>query len=98
MRGLSIWYGCRWDAIFGGMSQTPTQKKLSSITPAALDETDASAYLGITISFLRAARLGRCDGPAFVRYGRAVRYPVEDLDNFIDARRVVRASHGRASA
>jgi hypothetical protein len=60
----------------------------TDIAPAALREADAARYLGLTASFLRAARVGRCDGPTYVRIGRAVAYLRADLDAFLDARRV----------
>jgi hypothetical protein len=56
--------------------------------PAALRERDAARYVGLTPSFLRAARLGRCDGPIYVRAGRVVLYLRADLDAFLAARRV----------
>lgn len=56
--------------------------------PAALREADAARYVGLTCSFLRAARVGRCDGPAYIRVGRAVLYLASDLDAWLRAHRV----------
>jgi hypothetical protein len=56
--------------------------------PAALRERDAAQYVGLTPSFLRAARVGRCDGPAYVRVGRAVLYRRADLDDWLASHRV----------
>ena len=59
------------------------------ITPRrAVAERDAAEYVGLSTSFLRASRLGRCDGPPYVRAGRAVRYLTSDLDRWLDERRV----------
>jgi hypothetical protein len=45
------------------------------------DEREAAAHIGMSVAFLRAARLGRgTPGPPFVRIGRAVRYAAADLD------------------
>jgi hypothetical protein len=60
----------------------------ADITPAALRELDAAKYIGLTRSFLRAARVGRCVGPDYIRVGRAVLYHRADLDAFLAARRV----------
>ncbi|HVT46507.1 MAG TPA: hypothetical protein VHD57_01865 [Vicinamibacterales bacterium] len=56
--------------------------------PAALRERDAAHYLGLTPSFLRASRVGRCDGPTYVRVGRTVLYRRADLDAWLAAHRV----------
>jgi hypothetical protein len=54
------------------------------LTPAVLRERDAAAYIGMSQAYLRKARLfGR--GPAFVRVKRTVRYPVRELDRFLDS-------------
>ena len=50
-------------------------------TAEHITEQDAAPYIGLSRTWLRAARrTGR--GPAFVRYGRAVRYRIEDLDAY----------------
>jgi len=54
---------------------------------AALTERDAAPYIGYTMSALRRWRAdGR--GPAYIRHGRAVRYLVADLDQWLLAHRV----------
>jgi hypothetical protein len=58
------------------------------ISPAALRERDAARYLGITQSYLRGARFGRCNGPVYLRAGRAILYLKSDLDAWLMARRV----------
>ena len=65
-------------------TRTTTQ---SSITPRALHEAESAKYIGMSRAFLRAARLGRCDGPPYIRAGRAVRYLISDLDPARIARR-----------
>jgi hypothetical protein len=70
------------------MAHTVTTVTATDIAPAALRESDAARYLSVTTSYLRAARVGRCDGPTYVRIGRAVTYLRADLDAWLAARRV----------
>jgi predicted DNA-binding transcriptional regulator AlpA len=53
-----------------------------------LTEADAARYVNLSSSTLKASRLvrPRCDGPPFIRMGRAVRYRVSDLDAWLTAR------------
>lgn len=58
-----------------------------------LTETEAARYLGLSRSFLAQSRCdgnlkGRAQAPPFVQCGRAIRYDVADLDDWIDANRV----------
>ena len=56
-------------------------------THPPLIERDAARYMGLSIATLRMyRRLGR--GPAYLRLGRAIRYPLADLDSWLNARRV----------
>jgi hypothetical protein len=57
-----------------------------------LDEPRAARRIAVSVHYLRASRLDppRCDGPPFVKLGRAIRYRIADLDAFVAAR-VVRA-------
>jgi predicted DNA-binding transcriptional regulator AlpA len=51
-----------------------------------LTESEAAARLGLKIATLRAWRhQGR--GPAYVRLGRAIRYLVRDIDEFLTENR-----------
>ncbi len=61
--------------------------------PHLLTAEDAAQYLGLSPWTLAASRLTppRCDGPPYVRLGRAVRYRLADLDAWLDARCVVPA-------
>jgi hypothetical protein len=70
------------------MARTSHRTATDITPPAGLREPDAARYLGLTPAFLRAARVGRCAGPAYVRVGRAVVYLRPDLDAFLQSRRV----------
>ncbi len=61
----------------------------------ALTDRDAAKLLGLSVATLRAWRLHR-RGPRFVRFGRAVRYLVSDLNCFIEAN-VIEPRQERAS-
>ena len=52
-----------------------------------VDEFVAAAELSLSVKTLRAWRL-RCRGPAFHRFGTAVRYSLQDLDEWARARRI----------
>lgn len=54
-----------------------------------IKESEASAYVGMSRSFLRQARMdgdrnGRTPGPPFLKIGRSVRYLIEDLDQWLE--------------
>lgn len=55
-----------------------------------LTEASAARYLNLSVGLLKASRLTRprCDGPPYIRVGRAVRYSLADLNAWLDARRV----------
>ena len=57
-------------------------------TPHSLSEADGASYSGVSRAYLRQAR-AQGKGPAFCRFGRAVRYRIEDLDAWINAHRVI---------
>lgn len=58
--------------------------------PHVVNEHEAAAYIGLSVSFLRKARAGRgSPGPTYVRVSsRAIRYRVSDLNRWLDARAV----------
>lgn len=63
----------------------------STITPRLLSEKDAASYCGVTVRWLRDRRWrgtpeGCAPGPAVTLLGRLVRYDVQDLDSWIEAR------------
>ncbi len=70
------------------MTRTSQRHTLDIVPPAGLRESEAARYTGLTQSFLRAARVGRCEGPAYCRVGRAIVYLRPDLDAFLLSRRV----------
>lgn len=54
---------------------------------ASIAEPGAAVYINYKISTLRAwRRQGR--GPAYIRYGRSIRYRIADLDAWVAAHRV----------
>jgi excisionase family DNA binding protein len=53
----------------------------------ALTDREAAKLLGLSVATLRAWRLRR-RGPRYLRFGRAVRYLVADIDRFIEANRI----------
>lgn len=61
-----------------------------------INERAAAAYLGVSVAFLRADRSrghvgGRTPGPPWYRVGRAVRYDLRDLEQWLATRRVDRS-------
>jgi excisionase family DNA binding protein len=64
------------------------------MTKRGFTESEASEYCGISRSALRQARaegvrVGRIHSPPFVKLGRSVRYLKEDLDRWLESRRIV---------
>lgn len=59
-----------------------------------LTPDDAARYLNISPATLATSRLSppRNDGPPYIRYGRAVRYRLADLDAWLESRRIVPAA------
>lgn len=51
----------------------------------------ASEYLGLAVSTLNKWRC-HGGGPVFIKMGRAVRYRVEDLENFLSSSRLASTS------
>ena len=56
-------------------------------------EREAAAYVGVSTSFLRQSRSrgnrpNTIDGPPWLKYGRAVRYDIDDLHAWMDKHRV----------
>ena len=63
-------------------------------TKRCLTDKEAAIYLGVSTSTLRisrchGAKAGRFPPPPFVRLGRSIRYLKDDLDLWLEARRVV---------
>lgn len=59
-----------------------------------VDEKGAAEFLGVSRSYLRQSRSRRSqrpsaiEGPAYLKYGRAVRYDMDDLITWKNAHRV----------
>lgn len=61
--------------------------------PELLTDDEAAAFLGVSASFLRKSRMvgarkDKAPPPPFVRIGRLVRYRPEDLNKWLETRRV----------
>ena len=75
------------------MHHGPADRHSTASPPKrGLTEPEASAYIGMSRSYLRQARMnGRRDnltpGPPFIKIGRSVRYLPEDLDIWLEAHR-----------
>jgi hypothetical protein len=84
------------------MASKPAKLATRARTPAPeiLNEYDAAAYIGMSVSYLRADRWrGRVGastpGPAYLRLGRTIRYRRDDLDSWLMERRVDRSAKQR---
>jgi hypothetical protein len=67
--------------------EEPQANGLADAAQRLLHETDAARYIGMSVAFLRQARI-RARGPAYFRIGRSVRYRLSDLDTWLSLRRV----------
>jgi len=61
-----------------------------SLSPRALSELEAAAYIGMSRSFLAQSRMAgkrthRTNAPDFIKVGRTVRYLKDDLDNWLES-------------
>lgn len=72
----------------------PLDRPGLAVTPRAMREPDAAAYVGFSASYLRNTRVAdmrkaaadaTIDGPRWINVGVAVRYLREDLDAWLDA-------------
>jgi len=57
---------------------------MNETQPRALTEHEVAQRLSLSVATLRAWRLKR-KGPRYVRFGRAVRYLVADVERYVDA-------------
>ena len=58
-----------------------------------IGEAECAEYIGMSRAFLRQSRMngnreGRTPAPPWVQIGRTIRYDREDLDRWIEARKV----------
>lgn len=63
-----------------------------TIRPKLLSEADTARYIGMSRAFLRKSRLdgtrrNHTPGPPYIRIGRAIRYDLDDLNQWIAAHR-----------
>jgi predicted DNA-binding transcriptional regulator AlpA len=57
-------------------------------TAQTIVESDAAYYIGMSVSWLRQSRAnGNQDAPPYLKIGRAVRYRISDLDEWLSGRR-----------
>jgi hypothetical protein len=69
----------------------------TKLAPKDLNEKDAARYIGRSVSLLRSYRYkgkgaGKDIGPKYTRdSGRYIRYPVNELDNWLEARQLYSA-------
>jgi predicted DNA-binding transcriptional regulator AlpA len=71
------------------MSRNTTQEPMVFLSAGAavLQERAAASYIGMSRAFLRAARNGRgTPGPVYLQIGRAIRYRISDLDQWLGQR------------
>jgi predicted DNA-binding transcriptional regulator AlpA len=62
--------------------------KHDRITTRALSDAETSDYIGMSESWLRQSRMNRNpEAPPYVKIGRAVRYLIDDLDDWLAKRR-----------
>ena len=60
-------------SMVGATTQKPTRSVIGLLTPK-----EAAEFLKVSLSWLAKARM-RGDGPPFIRIGRSIRYPGDDL-------------------
>jgi len=54
--------------------------------PRLLDTKSAALYLNMSTEYLKRARItGKSMSPKFIKIGRSIRYPLAELDAFIDS-------------
>lgn len=59
-----------------------------------LTELEAAEYIGMSRSFLsqdrmNGHRIGRTKGPIFMKLGRAIRYHINDLNDWLESNRII---------
>jgi hypothetical protein len=54
-----------------------------------IKERDAARYVGMSVPYLRLARMNG-GGPPYLKISRSVRYDVRDLDRWLDSKKVSR--------
>ncbi len=66
---------------------TPVTATDNSIPPRGFNTKDAARYLGLSLSWMRKARMGitATPGPRFKKVGRKCIYTTDSLDEFLDS-------------
>jgi hypothetical protein len=64
---------------------------MASLTKRHTNEHGAAEFLDVTVNTLQDWRLKKT-GPVYCKFGRAVRYPLAELERFADAARVQTAA------
>lgn len=64
-----------------------------------IDEAAAAQYISMSVAFLRADRCrgrtgSRTVGPPWYKFGRSIKYSIDDLDAWVAAHRIDRAARG----
>lgn len=59
---------------------------IDSIEPVALSTEQAAIYIGMSVEYLKRARIDG-KGPSFSKIGRRVVYQVKDLQSFLERHR-----------
>jgi hypothetical protein len=57
---------------------------LNQKQPKHCDEFAAAEFLGLSVATLRDWRFRRI-GPSYCKFGKAVRYPIRELEKFVEA-------------
>ena len=68
--------------------QTPTNHNLILTEKIIFTEKEAARYINMSSSFLRHARSdgnreGHTPAPKFIKIGRAIRYPISELNHWL---------------
>ena len=84
------------------MKQVKPMLHTDSATPLLVDERQAVAITGLSLSYFRKTRCdgapgGRTQGPPFVRVGGRVFYRITDLQKWVDELSTQRFLSGRTS-
>ena len=75
-------------ALIADTVEQAIQRQTDSLNQSEwMSPRDAARYLGCTVQHLQNLRARRA-GPAFVKFGRLIRYARADLDSFLLERRV----------
>jgi hypothetical protein len=65
---------------------------MTEVVPQLLTESQTAKYLSVSRQFLRKSRMngnrkGHAPAPPFIRFGRSIRYSIDDLQRWIEEHR-----------